>query len=514
MSAVLAQLGATTADQSDRREHGGRHLRAAEGGAAGHPFADELLVEQAVPLLARRTAARALGLLLERSLERPGEPVSISGHEGAHLCGFQPRTWWLVKRRLLSLGHLVASTGGGPPSGRPGGRGRKGVYFVAPLTLARFREHEKTRNDSRETLNARPQTLNPPPEERNLSHHRSLRLLQKKRTSDVPSLEGDDASREPSEPPALAGERPSVASVWAWIRRETSERLRLGLLRLLETLLLSETFLQAGFVPQAPSTTSPGDAVKVDAVKAPPEGPLGARETVKERRPRAPRPLWTGERGEEASVLQHVRSILEWANKEHGATFDIAKSAKDTLRYPYERVRAAVANVLLKRARGYAFGNAGAVLWEGITLEGYKLEEFSVGPFDEVLARAGPDHRGAPAGRPDHRPPAAAASPPAPSASSAPLRFEPERQRRALLQALYEKLPLAARSALDAETEDLARRELGANPSAHRLALLKLDKRHELLAARSQIGPQESQISSFASARDESEPNVSPEART
>jgi hypothetical protein len=442
-------------------------------------FAESLLAEQKVPSLARRGASRALALLLARSARGP---VVLSAEEGARLCGFEPRTWWLVKRRLLELGHLVASTGGGPPSGRPGGRGHKGAYFVAPETLARFRaastaEPRQTVMGLEETLNAPPETLNAPSEERNLSHHRperttpSLRLLEKKRTSDVSSFEGDES------------ERPTVEAVWAWIRRECSTRLKLGLLRLLETLLVTEASSKTVMAPQ-------------ETVMAPQETVMPEKGLARDRRPRSPTPLWSGEKGEEAQVLSQVRSILTWANREHRASFPVEKSAQDTLLYPFERVRAAVANVLLKRARGYRFENAGAVLWDGITLEGYKLDEFSVASFEEVLARLGrtsaPSERKAPF------------PPPQPRPAEARLEFEPERRRRELLQALYERLPTAERADLDRRAEVLAREELG-ETSTLRLGLRRLDKRNELLAARgdaeaiadanvSKTAPQESQI--------------------
>jgi hypothetical protein len=223
--------------------------------------------------------------------------------------------------------------------------------------------------------------------------------------------------------------------------------------------------------------------------------------------------------GEEAQVLAHVRSILAWANRDHGATFDIERSAKDTLRYPFERVRSAVANVLLKRARGYPFVNPGAVLWDGITLEGYKLDEFSVACLDEVLARVGRSH---PGGTPEKAPERATGGSAAAPGAIVP-RFEPERRRRELLQELYRKLPEATRLSIDERAEALAREELGELASPRRVRLLQLDKKNELLAAlpeascdagESQRGLQDSQISQFASERDEPEPNPLPAART
>ncbi len=507
-------------------------------------FTEPLLAAQSVPLLARRSATRALALLLARSVARRGEPVLLSAREGAHLCGFEPRTWWLVKRRLLALGHLVASTGGGPPAGRPGGRGRKGAYFVAPVTLERFVDSlgrdsaQETENAPEKTLNARPETLNVPREERNPSHHRPepshgtpLRLLEKKRTSDVPSLEGDGAFESDHAP---GDERPTPEAVWAWARRERSTRVKLRLLRLLETLLVTEAFAGRAVPPEPlpPETVmAPRETVMVPReTGTPPREPVMAPAPVmaappgpsRSRRPRAPEPLWSGESGEEARVLAYVREILGWANREHRGTFDVERSAKDTLRYPFEQVRGAVSNVLLKKARGYRFANPGAVLWDGITLEGYKLDEFSAACLDEVLARLD-------APRPDTRPDS-----PAPRVrSTVPNRpvlpdpvlasFSSERRRRSLLQELYQSLSEPERRAIDERAESLAREELGDTVSPLRVRLLQLDKRNALLEARhqdlrnaseSQTRPQESQISPFASARDETEPNVDLNPRT
>ena len=79
-------------------------------------FAEELLLEQGVSRTAAGAASRALALLLERTPDER-EPVFLSAEDGAALCDFEPRTWWLVKRRLVALGHLVASAGGAPPGG-------------------------------------------------------------------------------------------------------------------------------------------------------------------------------------------------------------------------------------------------------------------------------------------------------------------------------------------------------------------------------------------------------------
>jgi hypothetical protein len=478
-----------------------RPLAAAAPDAVARLFAEKLLSEQKVPRLARRGASRALALLLARSAGSRG-PVTLSALEGARLCGFEPRTWWLVKRRLLELGHLVATTGGAPPSGRPGGRGKKASYCVAPETLARFEEalcaggvasaSQETGKALAETLNARAKTLNARGDssQHRGSHRSSLRLLEK-RTSDVPSLEGDD-------------ERPSIAAVWAWAQREERPRVQVALLRLLETLLLVEAL--------APRAERNSDAPEPETVMGPPR-PGG----TKARRPRASAPLWSGASGEEASVLAHVRSILEWANREHGARFEVKKSSQDTLLYPFECVRSAVANVLLKRARGYRFENPGAVLWDGITLEGYKLDEFSVASLEEIEARL----ERAPS--PKKKPGALGAEMALKAKERTPLVFEPEKEKRALLQALYQKLPESERRALDERAEALAREDLGEAASPARVALRKLDKRNELLQARAaaqadagvtQRAPRESQIPESASARDETEPNPHVPVRT
>ncbi len=440
-------------------------------------FAQGLLARQGVNALARRAASRALALLLERSCARPGEPVFVSAEEGAKACGFEPRTWWHVKRRLLEKGHLLASAGGQPPSGKPGGRGHKAGYFVAPGTLTLFLEEtEKARP---ETLKAPPQTLKGQEEERKLSHHRShrgpLRLFEKKDTSDVLSLEDEED----------LGEKPSAEAIWRQVRRERSLRVKLRLLRLLETVLLGEVLerVMPSSRGEEKTVNAPGETLKT--------GPAGQAPL---RRKRAPSPLWSKEGEEEKLVFLKAREILEWANQEHKASFPVARSLEDMLLYPFENVRAAVANVVLKRARGYRFQNPGAVLWDAITLEGYKLDEFSVGPFEEVLARA--------------QAPAPAKPAPVPPRSSEVLqRFEPERRRRELLQALYEKLPEEKRRELDLRALSLAQEELGARSSPLRLSLRRLDKRNELLE-------RESQISRMGSGRDERETNVNAAARS
>jgi hypothetical protein len=487
-----------------------RPLARSDDGLAPHKgkalsFVRELLREEKVSPLALGTTSRALALLLERSLERPGEPVVLSAQEGARLCGFEPRTWWLVKRRLLSLGHLVASAGGGPPSGRPGGRGHKAAYFIAPATLARF---EQTPNALPETLNDGSQTVNAFREEEKPSHHRVLRIFKKEKTSDVLSLE-------------TTNERPTVEAIWAHVRREESVRVKLRLLRLLESLLLAEALERT--LNARPSTVSASvnapvsasvNAPVSDGVNEPPPTPS----SVKERRPRAATPLWQPRAAEEESVLAHARSILEWSNKDFHAHFEVERSLRDMLRYPFEQVRGAVSNVLLKMSRGYQFKkNPGAVLWEGITLEGYKLEEFSAARFSEVLTRLSGTQcahlRGAP-------PP-----PPAPPRFA----FSEERKRRALLQSIYEKLPEEARQDLDRRAQALAEQELGEKGSPERLALRSLDHRnalledgsrgtsppaspHDAMGARS--APEESQNPAFGPARDETEPNGLPVSRT
>ncbi|HZV03061.1 MAG TPA: hypothetical protein VFF73_40515 [Planctomycetota bacterium] len=460
-------------------------------------FARELLREQKVSPLALGTTSRALALLLERSLERPGEPVVLAAHEGARLCGFEPRTWWLVKRRLLSLGHLVASAGGGPPAGRPGGRGHKAAYFIAPATRARF---EQTANALPETLNDGSQTVNAFREEKKPSHHRVLRIFKKEKTSDVLS-------------PETTNERPTVEAIWAHVRREESVRVKLRLLRLLESLLLAEALERTlnarpssvNAPLSAPMSSSMNDGVNDRAPSS----------SGKERRPRAATALWQPRGAEEESVLAHARTILEWSNRDFHAHFEVERSLRDMLRYPFEQVRGAVSNVLLKKSRGYLFKkNPGAVLWEGITLEGYKLEEYSVARFSEVLSRLS----GTPCA------PLRGAPPPSP----APPRFafSEERKRRALLQAIYEKLPLDARQDLDRRAQALAEQELGEKGSPERLALRSLDHRNALLEDGSRgtsppphamgacPGSEESQNSAIGPVRDETEPNVLPVSRT
>jgi hypothetical protein len=450
-----------------------------------YAFARTTLQEQRVSSLAVRSAARALALLLARSVERPGEPVVLSALEGARGCRFEPRTWWHVKRRLLELGHLVASAGGGPPSGRPGGRGHKAAYFVAPATLGGFSvflAQEKTEKAPEETLKASGQTLKASQEEKKLSHHRLLRLLDKKETSDVLSFEHDDT-------------RPSPEAIWALVRSERAVRVKLRLLRLLESVLLTEALEKAMASRPLENGKETGNAPSQTVKDVTP------RDSRERRWPRAEKPLWLPVSPEEQVVCTHAREILSWSNEAFGARFDLERSAKDTLLYPFERVRGAVANVLLKKARNYRFGNPGAVLWDGITLEGYKLEEFSVGPFSEVLERVG-----------KKAPPAVNSRLPERSTSSRQAPFEPERQRQLLLQAIYEKLPGDVRVGLDERALVLARRELGEASSSLRLGLLRLDKRNELLVAEhgGAVGygnpGGDPQISGFASDRNETEP--------
>jgi hypothetical protein len=172
-------------------------------------------------------------------------------------------------------------------------------------------------------------------------------------------------------------------------------------------------------------------------------------------------------------------------------------------------VRGAVSNVLLKKARGYRFQNPGAVLWDGISLEGYKLDEFSVARFDEVLARISADAAFA-FGSPRRIPtggtePKTKASPPQTVRSLPPPSFESERKRRLLLQEIYEKLPKDAREEVDERAQALAEEDLGKAGSQERLALRRLDHRNTLLEARlsdateGRSGSEESQISVLAS---------------
>ena len=152
------------------------HVPAPRDGRGAFAFSWELLLEQGLSSLALGSSARALALLLERSSGT--DPVVLSGVEAAALCGFEPRTWWLARRRLLALGHLVASAGGGPPSGRPGGRGHKAAYCVAPATLERFRSAQTLNAFSEygaETVNALSDAFTP----------LSLSSFSKRKTSDV-----------------------------------------------------------------------------------------------------------------------------------------------------------------------------------------------------------------------------------------------------------------------------------------------------------------------------------------
>ena len=75
-------------------------------------FAEELLLEQGVSRTAAGAASRALALLLERTPDER-EPVFLSAEDGAALCDFEPRTWWLVKRRLVA-----SATSWRPPGAR------------------------------------------------------------------------------------------------------------------------------------------------------------------------------------------------------------------------------------------------------------------------------------------------------------------------------------------------------------------------------------------------------------
>jgi hypothetical protein len=349
--------------------------------------------------------------------------------------------------------------------------------------------------------------------ERERSHHRSLSPREEeKRTSDVLQV-----LKERSEPGTLALENqersPCSERVLTLLERESDAGadagVRTALARVLEWTLLVER-LEAtpdeaerrallevararaiarpdSSVSGAPEDESTGEAAGAEleppsrAAVPPPRDPRdppdvgtarpaapGAGRPA--RRVRAPEPLWApGEDSEYARVLEHVRSILAWANEEHGADFDVERSSGDVRRYPFETVRAAVANVLLKRARGYRFVNPGAVLWDGITLEGYKLDEFSVARLDEVLAACRARAPAAPVSRPVHAPTA-----PVPD-------FSTERRQREARRLAWESLSVEQRAALDVRAQDLARADLGPEASTARVSLRALDRRGELI---------------------------------
>ena len=200
------------------------------------------------------------------------------------------------------------------------------------------------------------------------------------------------------------------------------------------------------------------------------------------RRARAPHPLWSPEdEPEKREVFGHVAAILERANREFGATFDVERSRRDTLLYSYEVVRSAVANVLLKQSRGYRFENPGAVLWDGITLPRYRLEEFAVANLEEVLKRVAglaPPAASTPA---PARPPATGeAKAPSPERSG-----EIERKRAEALRELYLALPDLAREDLDRRAREMALEGFcgrGSPLDESVLALRVLRARDELLA--------------------------------
>jgi hypothetical protein len=466
-------------------------------------FSWELLVEQGVSSLALGSAARALAMLLERSTGK--DPVVLSGVEAAALCGFEPRTWWLARRRLLALGHLVASAGGGPPSGRPGGRGHKAAYFVAPTTLERFRSAQTLMSFSEcgpETVNG---TVNASVFR---SHHRKSSYFSKRNTLDVLKiLEGRTLESARREADGAANgerncERPlTPRELVDLLKKERSSRVRVALVKLIEWVLLLERLdrtedraerlklLSSRKRPKKPGAPEPEPP---RAPEAPLEKPLAARpgtetlkpgtETLKpprgKKRSRAAQPLWApGEGAETSEVFARLTGILTWANAEFGASFPVERSAKDACRYAFPFVRAAVANVLLKRARGYRFENPGAVLWEGITLEGYRLEEFSVGPFAAVLERVGEP---VPELKRETREALPVAGPSEPSS------FEAERRRRETLQAFYEQLPPSKRHEIDERAEELSQQGSKVSDSPFEVsirALRVLSRRNELLEA-------------------------------
>jgi hypothetical protein len=166
------------------------------------------------------------------------------------------------------------------------------------------------------------------------------------------------------------------------------------------------------------------------------------------RRTRATHPLWSpDEEPEKRETFSHAGTILELANREFGASFDVERSRRDTLLYPYEVVRGAVANVLLKKARGYRFENPGAVLWDAITVPGYRLEEFAVANLEEVLKRcAGICPPPAPVNEPEPEPP------PVERPS-----LDPERRRAEARRSIYEGLSLEIRESLDRRAREIAR---------------------------------------------------------
>jgi hypothetical protein len=485
-------------------------------------FARELLLGQGVSRASVSTAARALAFLLERSSSEPG-PIFISGEEGAAFCDFEPRTWWLVRRKLLALGHLVASAGGQTPSGRPGGRGRKAGYVVAPPTLEAFqtaalRAAEVQLTPSvmvcTETLN---ETLNAGCGETVMpgrSHHRSsLGDLTQERTSDVLRVlkgrrldengrDGHGATpdhREPRENTERNTEnvRTSSTEVRRLLETEQHARVRVALVRLLERALLLELFertedkderriilgvlgskrgayesLRGSLVPTplpVPGESRSGTCMSTG------RGMNEMKNEIKKgvRRARAPTPLWSPDDGPEAkATFERVRETLLWANSSFKGTFDVERSSRDTQKYPYEVVRAALSNVLLKKARGYPFESPGAVLWEGITLEDYRLDEFSVASLDEVLRRC------------DEIAPRAPPAPP--PLTKKPLPIDAERHRLEALQKIYEGLGECERVEIDRRAK--ARAQDGYAPRGSTIdesifALRVLSCRHELLAA-------------------------------
>jgi hypothetical protein len=187
-----------------------------------------------------------------------------------------------------------------------------------------------------------------------------------------------------------------------------------------------------------------------DGLKTVNEPPRAARSTERSdrRRARSPHPLWSpDDEPEKRETFAQAGAVLELANREFGARFEVERSRRDTLLYPYEVVRGAVANVLLKKARGYRFENPGAVLWDAITLPGYRLEEFAVANMEEVLKRcAGAWAPPAPTPEP----------PPEPPPSERPA-VEPERRRAEARRALYERLAPEVREELDRRARELAR---------------------------------------------------------
>lgn len=88
---------------------------------------------------------------------------------------------------------------------------------------------------------------------------------------------------------------------------------------------------------------------------------------------------------ESRDVFRHVQEIVGWAVEAFGANGDPIAIARWSQRHPYERVRRAVADVLLKRRDGFAFRNPLAILTRAITDPAYKAAEGAAANLREVL---------------------------------------------------------------------------------------------------------------------------------